>query len=48
MFKDLLKAKNYVKNAINELNSGQKISDPITKPMGVLLNTLDRNFILGL
>ena len=34
MFKDLLKAKNYVKNAINELNSGQKISDPITKPYG--------------
>ncbi len=34
MFKDLLKAKNYVKNAIKELNSGMEITDPITKPYG--------------
>ena len=34
MFKDLLQAKNYVKNALKELNQGQKIVDPITKPYG--------------
>ena len=34
MFKDLLQAKNYVKNALKELSQGQKIVDPITKPYG--------------
>ena len=34
MFKDLLQAKNYVKNAIKELNQGTKITDPITQPYG--------------
>ncbi len=34
MFKDLLKAKNYVKEAINELKDGNTLSNPITQPYG--------------
>ena len=34
MFKDLLQAKNYVKNALKELNKGQKVTNPVTKPYG--------------
>lgn len=34
MFKDLLKAKNYIKKGLIELNNGDDISSPITKPYG--------------
>ena len=34
MFKDLLKAKNYVKDALNELKDGNSLSNPVTKPYG--------------
>ena len=34
MFKDLLKAKNYVLEGINELKAGKAVSSPITKPYG--------------
>ena len=34
MFKDLLKAKNYVKDALNELKDGNALSNPVTKPYG--------------
>ena len=34
MFKDLLKAKNYIKNGLLELNKGDEITSPITKPYG--------------
>tara|TARA_B110000438_G_scaffold165210_1_gene158071 strand:- start:1752 stop:2366 length:615 start_codon:yes stop_codon:yes gene_type:complete len=34
MFKDLLKAKNYIKNGLIELNNGDEITSPITKPYG--------------
>jgi hypothetical protein len=34
MFKDLLKAKNYVLEGLNELKAGKAVSSPITKPYG--------------
>ena len=34
MFKDLLKATNYIKNGLIELSTGNKLSSPVTKPYG--------------
>ena len=34
MSRDLLKAKNYVKESLKEMNTGEEISSPVTKPYG--------------
>ena len=34
MSRDLLKAKNYVKESLKEMGSGEEISSPVTKPYG--------------
>ncbi|RZO95185.1 MAG: redoxin domain-containing protein [Gammaproteobacteria bacterium] len=34
MFKDLLKATNYIKKGLIELSTGNKVSTPVTKPYG--------------
>ena len=34
MSRDLLKAKNYVKESLKEMGNGEKISSPVTKPYG--------------
>ena len=34
MSRDLLKAKNYVKESLQEMESGEEISSPVTKPYG--------------
>ena len=34
MSRDLLKAKNYVKDSLKEMDTGEEISSPITKPYG--------------
>ena len=39
MSRDLLKAKNYVKESLKEMETGEAISSPVTKPYGCLLYT---------
>ena len=34
LYKDLLKANNYVKKGLKELASGEEVSSPVTKPYG--------------